>query len=235
MHQTYIANTNFEKQTRIHCYVGYHCNIECDFCTNRKYEAKPTPEMVDRIIDNIKQLKIDVRDTVIHLSGGELYQDEFDIAMYEPLLMLYSDVPKSTITNLMYYNIGRCINLWKKYDVELWTSYDSRGRFKTSQMLNLWLSNLKKVVRCGINPIINIISTPFSYEDPFVKILCENYRVFFSPLENKNGNIVLTKLNEQMINTYQCLNSPKPKSYKCKVITLNDTYVDQFCAINVLK
>lgn len=230
MYQTYIPNTNFAKTTRIHCYLGYNCNIECSFCTNRLYESKPTKQIVDKTISTIQQLDFDYTDTVIHLSGGELYQDNFDITMYQPLLGLYPDVCKSTITNLMYDKIDRCIDLWKRYNIEVWTSYDSKGRFKTKQLFDLWLANLHKLIENGIDPIINIVATPFVINDNFVQQLTQQYRVFFSPLENKQGKITLTNLYKQVIDQYNCLNV-QTDHYSCTVININDTYVDNFCNI----
>lgn len=233
MYQTYIPNTNFAKTTRIHCYLGYNCNIECSFCTNRLFELKPTKQIVNKTISTIRQLDFDHDDTVIHLSGGELYQDDFDIQLYQPLLELYPDVCKSTITNLMYNKLDRCIDLWRWYNVEVWTSYDSRGRFKTKQLFDVWFSNLQKLVNCGIDPIINIIATPFVSNDPVVNQLTDQYRTFFSPLENKQGRVTLINLYKQLIDQYKCLNV-KTANYQCKVININDTYVDNFCNIAIV-
>ena len=230
MYQTYIPNTNFVKHTRIHCYLGYNCNIECEFCTNRLYESKPTRDVVQKTIETINALDIDDNDTVIHLSGGELYQDDFDISIYHPLLQLRPQIPKSTITNLLYNNIDRCIDLWKQYNMEVWTSYDSKGRFKNNDMLELWINNLQYIKSKGIAPIINIIATPFSNNDSRVDYLCENNKVFFSPLENKAGNIVLLNLYHQMIRSHKCLNVDV-ENYSCQVININDTYVNKFCNI----
>lgn len=228
MYQTYIPNTNFACNTRIHCYLGYNCNIECEFCTNRLYENIPTKQVVQKTIDTIKSLSFDHNDSVIHLSGGELYQDCFDISIYQPLFELYNDVPKSTITNLLYNNLDRCIEMWQRYNVEVWTSYDSKGRFKNEYMLKQWFENFDYIRSKHIDPIVNIITTPFIENDINVDRLCDSARVFFSPFENKAGKTTMANLYYETINKRHCLNV-NCSGYKCTVITINDTYVDQFC------
>ena len=227
MYQTYIPTTNFAKTTRIHCYLGYNCNIECQFCTNRLYESKPSKQIIDRTIEAIKALDFDRNDAVIHLSGGELYQDDFDIDLYRPLLQLYPEVPKSTITNLLYNKIDRCIDLWKQYNVEVWTSYDTKGRFCDESTKQLWFGHLNCLRSVGFDPIINIIATPFAANDRFVDQLCDEYRVFFSPLENKAGSVVLINQYHEMIKTHRCINV-QCTGYQCDLITINDTYVTDF-------
>ena len=119
MYQTYIPGTRFDRYTRIHCYLGYNCNIQCDFCKNRLFDKRPSEATIATIIDTIDQLDLVDDKTVIHLSGGELYQDRFDISMYVPMLETHPSIPKTTITNLLYHDVDRCIDLWKQYDVEV--------------------------------------------------------------------------------------------------------------------
>lgn len=189
MWQVRIPHTRFSCTNHFNINLGYNCPIGCRLCTNKADGKRCTLSAVQEAANLLPNV---LDDSVLYLTGGELYQDDIDYCtLYAPLLKL--SYPKATITSLLFHKIQPFAEYVKANDFELWTSYAVSGRFSKDTWM-LWLRNLSYLQAVGISPIVNILCTP-SVFNPMVhqKMIhdCKRYfpklRTFLSPLDKAHS------------------------------------------------
>ena len=142
-----------------------HCNMSCVFCPQDHDDRTGASwEEIKSKVDPIcRFIELNPSEEFhIHLMGGELFQDEFIdqgfLNFYsEFMLMIKERCPTKKfdfnfITNLVFEQVNKVAKFCELYDLKIAVSYDSFGRFNSSQF-ELFKKNIEVIA-----PYIRMIS-----------------------------------------------------------------------------
>ena len=158
--------------------LGSSCNLSCEFCnvvSDDRFNYATTPSdilsksqlIVDVILNSSKPI------ISIVLMGGELFHDGVSDSVFEGYYQLLSaaqaacdkshkQLQISLMTNLVFKNIDRLIELAKHYNCEVHGSYDFVGRFKTQSMVELWHKNATRIKKAEVPFFVSIVGHKFN-------------------------------------------------------------------------
>lgn len=142
------------------CLLFEKCNLNCDFCleshnnTNIDYEwIHKLPYM---LLERYKQENRNDKKITFRYWGGELFFDALPDSLFEEYKNLVKNINElflneypniilghSWVSNGVYNNIDRVINLLKDTNSKISISYDPVGRYKTKEQENLAMKNAK--------------------------------------------------------------------------------------------
>lgn len=171
------------KSNNITVYLHRECTLNCDFCFQKCSKWMTTSKDLDtqKIFESIKSNYPEGSDLQINFTGGELF---FSKNVIEKLKLLILDLKQlyniSIVpsTNLiadihLIFNFIDFLNQYKIKISSLSTSFDFKRRFPTTQLLELWKSNLYTLkekypeIKFIVNTIIsNEFISVLKSEDP---------------------------------------------------------------------
>lgn len=146
------------------------CNLACEFCdetyySSTKYDKTKMPLVVD-YIEGIKDVIDDERPVQISMMGGEILQDKFDYTIYEEIISRVKEVLKdkkgvyfNIITNALFRNVQRVIDLLDHTGATITVSTDVCGRYTKPYMIPRVLSNIEALTKAGHKPSIAMVAT----------------------------------------------------------------------------
>lgn len=125
-----------------------HCNLNCDFCYLDRKTKRSKLEYIDLCIQSIKNNKL--KSDSVEMWGGEIFYDNSSIYLKKMIELIELLNPKFlTIHTNLVFNIESSLLLSyleeREINLTLYTSYDPEGRFKNQAMLDLFLSNVRKI------------------------------------------------------------------------------------------
>lgn len=159
------------------CLLFERCNLNCEFCleahnnTNIDYEwIRNMPNM---LLERFKSENLqDIKKITFRYWGGELFFDALPDSLFEEYRTLIDNVNKvfkeefpnielshSWVSNGVYHNTDRVIQLLKDTNSQTSISYDPVGRYKTKEQEDLVIENTKKFFDAGVLAEISITLT----------------------------------------------------------------------------
>jgi sulfatase maturation enzyme AslB (radical SAM superfamily) len=151
-----------------------YCNMQCVFCPQDHTDRVGTSKQeilskAEIVLDYIRS-NSSTNTFLLHLMGGELFQDDLIdgrileyfsefIDTVESKKRLDATVDYNFITNLIFDRTDAVLDFVRKHNLELAISYDSAGRFNKSQ-----LERFKQNVEI-FKPYIRIVSCVMTQEN----------------------------------------------------------------------
>lgn len=207
-----------------------HCNMRCVFCP-QDHESKVGATREDilakvPIIVNYLRLNSKTDNFLLHVMGGELFQDEF---IDEGFLGYYSEFIEQLeaqkpphailnfnfITNLIFTRRKEMMDFINKHSLDLAISYDPSGRFNARQF-ELFKENIElfkdriRMVSLGMTNVN--IDKLVNHKDPYFDYLYDLYDMYFDHLlvgDEKSASLMPTE--KEMYQLYCLLLDKYPK------------------------
>jgi hypothetical protein len=213
-----------------------HCNMSCVFCpqdhndllgATREEILSKCPQIIKFINENPK------KDFLMHIMGGELFQDKFINSGFINYYQEFIDTIKSNVkedknitflfvTNLVYDCIDEVVEFCKKNKLKMNVSYDLAGRF-TQPQLEIYKKNIEK-----FKEYVNIISLVITKQnidkllkgDEYFDYLYENFICDWDKLlPGKNFNDALMPKQSELFMFYKHLVDKYPRCNNVKYFT----------------
>lgn len=205
-----------------------HCNMKCVFCpqnhddttgANREDIVNKAQLVVDYINTSSKQ------QFVIHIMGGELFQDHWITQGFIEVYQEFVDTVKHNVTsgktvdflfvtNLVYEQIDAVLDFCNRNQLTMNVSYDPAGRFN-AQELALFKRNIQK-----FQPYVHLISTVITRQniekiiagDAYYDYLYQTFETDWDQLlPGKNFNPALMPRESQLLEYYRFMIDRYPR------------------------
>lgn len=169
-----------------------HCNMKCVFCPQNHDDTTGADRdsivsKARKVVDYINQSPKD--HFVLHIMGGELFQDRWIEAGFLNIYQEFIDIIKDNVvgyktldflfvTNLMCEHLDAVINFCESNQLTMNVSYDPAGRFN-AQQLDLFKRNIEQ-----FKPYVHLIATVITKQN-IQKIIAgdEYYEYLYNTFE----------------------------------------------------
>lgn len=170
----YLAN-RFD----IEIFLFTQCNLQCGFCEVKhkhwEYNSNYFDEIQQELLHLIPVIDKKCTSGFVKLCGGEMFFDALvntdAFKRYQQLIEFINtniDISKTIqiTSNLVHHNCQAIINLFRQFNnLKLNVLYDQYGRFTKQRQVDLWWSNIDRLIENNVFPSVNIIATKQLYND----------------------------------------------------------------------
>lgn len=223
-----------------------HCNMSCVFCpqdhndllgASREEILSKCPKIIEFINQNPK------KEFLLHIMGGELFQDRFIDQRFLNYYQEFIDTIKSSVskdkeitflfvTNLVYDQIEKVVEFCQKNNLKMNVSYDLVGRFNGEQ-LETFKRNIE-IFKKYVN-IISLVITKQNIDkllkgDEYFDYLYKNFVCDWDKLlPGKNFNDSLMPKQSELFKFYKHLVDYYPKCNNVKYFVNPDKKYKMSC------
>lgn len=149
------------------------CDLNCPFCPNINLPEQDIQSRIDNCIKNFKWLmpNLTSKHLWINITGTELFQQRFTdtqinsiikgIVDIDKIVKKFNKIPHYQITTHLLYDQTRLnllIDVCKKINCEINTSFDFQGRFTTQQQIDQFITNVYLAKQSGIKVTIDTVA-----------------------------------------------------------------------------